>query len=510
VKLLVAAGRLGLVQGNYVRFADTPPYHWVVVQRYLDTAVSKGIVPSEAHFRPDDPATRLEVLQFALRLLNAPYADPPVPDEPPTFFDVASDEQWRWIHAGAELGLVNGYPDGTFRPDGSVTRAEAVAIVERTVAWMTKGTDPNLKLVVNGEAIPEAELALRDGLIYAPASAIYRDPRMADWRRDVGPETHAFAANEEFALCSPVATFTAGKRSVTLSDGTEVAELLAVPYLRFQQLMIPVAPEGGTGMLPYAGAVHDPDSGTVTVMFTEDWPGFHLPDGPSEVQLTTTVSLELDPLRRPSGWVQWPALTDERGNCVQTRQRMPVTFTVDPTGPLRLRGADGKLVTTFTSGPASGWGLPEVVVTSDSPPEGTHIVRSTSGDYRPGQQKVTIVDKGPRRLVLEASGPLQVGQEATVQILTVDRYDRPSDYGVAAYPGGPIPDPLQVIGPDGTAVEVQPHLYEAGTTDYILEHGKGSFSFTPEAPGTYRVLIPWSPKYGKVAGYLEGTFEVSP
>jgi len=510
VKLVVAAGRLGLVHGDYVRFEDTPPYHWVVLQRYLDTAVSNGIVPFETRFRPDDPATRLEVLQFALRLLNAPYVDPPVPAEPPTFSDVSSDEEWRWIHAGVELGLVNGYPNGTFRPDGPVTRAEAVAIVARTVAWMTKGTDPNLRLVVNGEPIPDAELAMRDGLIFAPAAAIYQDPRMADWRKDVGPETHAFAANEQFALCSPVVTFKVGERKVTASEGAEIDELPALPYLRFQQLMIPAAPVEGTGTLPYAEAVYDPDAGMVTVTFTEDWPGHNLPADPSQVRLTTTVSLELDPLRRPSGWVQWPALTDERGNCVQVRQRTPVTFSVNPVDPLRLRGDDGRLVTTYTSGPSNGWRLPEVVLTSDSPAEGTYIVRSTSGDYGPGEQRVTVVDKGSRRLVLGASGPLKVGQEAAVQITAVDRYGRPSDYDMAAYPGRPIPDPLQVIGPDGAAVEVQPHLHEGGTIDFILEHGKGSFTFTPEAPGTYRVLVPWSAKYGQVDGYLEGTFEVSP
>lgn len=511
VKLVVAAGQVGLVQGDPTELLDTPADHWVVAQRYLDTALFNGIVPfGDEYFRPDDPATRLEVLQFALRMLNAPYDDPPVPAEPPAFADVSSDEAWRWIREGVDMGLVEGYPDGTFRPDGPVTRAEAVAILERVVAWMEAGTDPQLRLVVNGEAIPEAELAVRDGLIYAPAAAIYQDGKTVDWQAVEGPDVHAFAANERFTLCGSAAEFQAGERTATARESAAAAELLGLPYLRFHRLMIPVAPVGGAGTLPYAEAVHDPDAGTVTVTFTDDWPGYHLSTDPSKVRLLITVSAEVDPLRRPSDLLAWPQLIDEQGNCVEATPRPPVTYAVNPADPLRLRGGDGKLVTSFTVGPENDWTQPEVVVISDHPAEGAYAVTVTSGDYVATEQGVIIVDKGPRRLVLEARGPLKVGQEANIQVLTVDRYDRPSDYGMAAYPGGAIPNPLRVIGPDGAEIEVQPYVYERGTIDAILEHGKGSFTFTPEIPGTYRVLIPWSPAYGQVDGYLEGTFAVSP
>lgn len=47
--------------------------------------------------------------------------------------DVPADH-WgrRYIFAGTLLGIVQGDPEGTFRPDANITRAEATAIAVRT------------------------------------------------------------------------------------------------------------------------------------------------------------------------------------------------------------------------------------------------------------------------------------------------------------------------------------------------------------------------------------------
>ena len=54
--------------------------------------------------------------------------------EPGTFDDVTGDEWFANAIADAvELGLIGGYPDGTVRPNNNITRAEACAIVNRTL-----------------------------------------------------------------------------------------------------------------------------------------------------------------------------------------------------------------------------------------------------------------------------------------------------------------------------------------------------------------------------------------
>jgi len=54
---------------------------------------------------------------------------PFLPEEA-TFTDVPLDHQASgYIYACVKEGLIRGYPDGTFRPEGAVTRAEFAAIV---------------------------------------------------------------------------------------------------------------------------------------------------------------------------------------------------------------------------------------------------------------------------------------------------------------------------------------------------------------------------------------------
>ncbi|MGI6181194.1 MAG: S-layer homology domain-containing protein [Agathobaculum sp.] len=56
---------------------------------------------------------------------------------------VTEDDQWA-ICMCAGLGLMNGYPDGTFRPDGALTRAEAAVVMTRLTAMdaLPEGAEP--------------------------------------------------------------------------------------------------------------------------------------------------------------------------------------------------------------------------------------------------------------------------------------------------------------------------------------------------------------------------------
>ncbi len=81
---------------------------------------------SDGTFRPDTPITRGEFSALIMQYLEVSA------DGTSTFSDV-SEEDWTagYIAAAADLGLMSGYADGTFRPDASITRAEAVAVFNR-------------------------------------------------------------------------------------------------------------------------------------------------------------------------------------------------------------------------------------------------------------------------------------------------------------------------------------------------------------------------------------------
>ena len=81
-------------------------------------------------FRPNAPITRAEFAAIATRFFEETGAE----YEPGTFDDVSGNEWFANAIADAvELGLIGGYPDGTVRPNNNITRAEACAVVNRTL-----------------------------------------------------------------------------------------------------------------------------------------------------------------------------------------------------------------------------------------------------------------------------------------------------------------------------------------------------------------------------------------
>ncbi|MDO5028741.1 MAG: S-layer homology domain-containing protein [Bacillota bacterium] len=81
-------------------------------------------------FRPENKMTREEVAVMFSRLLEGQDLDESIFSQ--QFSDVESD---RWSAAAirllSSLDLIKGYPDQTFKPDQTITRAEFLAIAER-------------------------------------------------------------------------------------------------------------------------------------------------------------------------------------------------------------------------------------------------------------------------------------------------------------------------------------------------------------------------------------------
>ena len=78
-------------------------------------------------FRPNEAITRAE-----LAAMLAQFADT---KSAPNYFTDVTANYWaaNAIAVCAKLGWINGYPDGTFRPDQTVTRAEMMAMINRAL-----------------------------------------------------------------------------------------------------------------------------------------------------------------------------------------------------------------------------------------------------------------------------------------------------------------------------------------------------------------------------------------
>lgn len=112
---------------NIRQFTDVPSNAW-----YSDAVgvlAAKGIINgySDGTFRPETDVTRSEFVAMALRL-----AETPLESTESRFLDV-THEYWAmaYIQTAAHHGIVSGYLDGTFCPEKPITRAEAVSILNK-------------------------------------------------------------------------------------------------------------------------------------------------------------------------------------------------------------------------------------------------------------------------------------------------------------------------------------------------------------------------------------------
>ena len=111
-------------------FSDVSADSWY--NQTVSTLASMGIVKGyeDGTFRPNAPITRAEFGAIATRF----FAETGATYEPGTFSDVTGDEWYaNAIQDAVNLGLIGGYEDGTVRPNNNITRAEACAIVNRTL-----------------------------------------------------------------------------------------------------------------------------------------------------------------------------------------------------------------------------------------------------------------------------------------------------------------------------------------------------------------------------------------
>ena len=115
-------------------FRDVDSTKWY--NTYVATLNNAGVITDSrtGYFRPNDAITRAELAamlaQFAEKKSAAIY-----------FSDISAG-YWaaNAIALTANLGWINGYPDGTFGPDKTVTRAELMAMVNRATGRAPKST----------------------------------------------------------------------------------------------------------------------------------------------------------------------------------------------------------------------------------------------------------------------------------------------------------------------------------------------------------------------------------
>lgn len=102
----------------------------VAKRNIIYTAYERGIIDgySDGSFRPDDPVNRAEALKI---LLATSRLEPFDDSDYSNRFSDVDDTEWftSFLHTALSYDFISGYEDGTFRPSQFITRAEASKVV---------------------------------------------------------------------------------------------------------------------------------------------------------------------------------------------------------------------------------------------------------------------------------------------------------------------------------------------------------------------------------------------
>jgi spore germination protein YaaH len=139
-----------------------------------------GIVTGQGgthEFNPTHNVNRAEILKMSLNAFardTSTYAFPELrPEDYENPFSDADDEAWYfpYVQTAVEIGIIKGYPDGTFKPGKNIIRAEALKIAIESAGisvdeyskendeWYKKYENWALeKEIYKGKFVPDAEI----------------------------------------------------------------------------------------------------------------------------------------------------------------------------------------------------------------------------------------------------------------------------------------------------------------------------------------------------------------
>ncbi|WP_231571170.1 S-layer homology domain-containing protein [Gordoniibacillus kamchatkensis] len=150
--------------------------HWA--ERAIVEMTKRGIIDGYGNYRflPDGIVSRAEAAAILARAFRWTKEDPL------RFSDVAN-AYWAYsaIARAAHAGVIDGYPDGTFRPDAAITRMDMAYMIARSLglAGKKRGGPPFADI---GEDDPAAGILKQlkaDGWIGGFPDGTFRPDRLA-------------------------------------------------------------------------------------------------------------------------------------------------------------------------------------------------------------------------------------------------------------------------------------------------------------------------------------------
>lgn len=148
------AATVDVTPGGPVAFKDVPANFWA--KSYIEALASKNIIAGfpDGSFKPNEPVTRAQFAAIVTKALT-PSAKRPVIK----FKDVASN---FWAYAAIQSAyqgqFVSGYPDGTFKPQQQIPRVQALVALANGLG-LTANNQNVLNFYTDAAQIPNYAIA---------------------------------------------------------------------------------------------------------------------------------------------------------------------------------------------------------------------------------------------------------------------------------------------------------------------------------------------------------------
>lgn len=174
-------------------FQDITNHSWA--RNVLEGMYSKGFMENLRYqeFGPYDYATRGEFATLLVKSLNIPL----MYDENQTFIDVyptskSTTWEYRYVETAARVGIVTGYDNQIFMPDGRLTREQAAVMIARAMELKLPTNDAKLtanleKLFtdtasMNYYAKPAVLMVNKEGIMLGEENVLLEGQKKATYR----------------------------------------------------------------------------------------------------------------------------------------------------------------------------------------------------------------------------------------------------------------------------------------------------------------------------------------
>ncbi len=132
----------GLVSVGFAATSELPDIEGYEFEEEVRRLASLGVIAGypDGTFRPEEPVKRAEFAKMIVVMLGLENAANLMKGQAVSFSDVPATH-WAsgYINVAEMKGVVNGYPDGTFKPEGNITYAEALKMILTAMGYLEEG-----------------------------------------------------------------------------------------------------------------------------------------------------------------------------------------------------------------------------------------------------------------------------------------------------------------------------------------------------------------------------------